>query len=258
MTDFKYVSTELSGHVAVVTLSNPPVNFMNMPLLSELQSAFRQLDDDPACRAIVLAAAGKTFCAGADFTSGLAEGIDPGKAVDEFYKVAMTFFDIRKPMVAAVAGAAVGAGFGLALVADFRIACAGTTFSANFNRLGIHPGFGMSVTLPRVVGISNAELLFYTGRRIKGDEAMQMGLLTKLVERDDVLESAKQLAKEIAVSAPIAVQDTKATMRRGLAEEIRTANQHEQTVQAREMQTADFLEGIEAAAERRDPVFRGK
>ncbi len=258
MTDFEQVSVELSGHVGVVSLSNPPYNFMTMTMLRELQSAFGHLESDPECRAIVLAAEGRTFCAGADFKSGLADGIDMAGAVGDFYRVAMTFFDTEKPIVAAVSGAAVGAGLGLTLAADFRIACPETTFSANFNRLGIHPGFGMSVTLPRVVGVTNAELLFYTGRRIKGEEAKNMGLVTELVARTDVLARANQLAAEIALSAPIAVRDTRATMRRGLAEQIRSANRHEQAVQEQEMQTADFLEGIEATAERRDPVFRGR
>ena len=161
-------------------------------------------------------------------------------------------------MVAAVQGAAIGAGFGLSLLADFRIACPETIFSANFTRLGIHPGFGMSITLPRIVGVSNAELLFYTGRRINGSEAMKMGLLSELVERDEVLTSAIELANEIASCAPLAVQNTKATMRMNLAEQVRTANQREQSLQMVQMKTKDFREAIKAMHERREPEFTGR
>jgi enoyl-CoA hydratase/carnithine racemase len=225
--------------------------------LEEFQWVFKKLDDDNHCRAIVLAAEGKVFCAGADFSTDQAKGIDPNEVLSNFYAVAMTLFETKKPMVAAVQGAAIGAGFGLSLLADFRIACPETIFSANFTRLGIHPGFGMSVTLPRIIGVSNAELLFYTGRRIKGKEALNLGLLSELVERDDVLPSAIKLANEIASCAPLAVQNTKATMRMDLAEQIRTANKREQALQMVQMKTKDFREAIKAMHERREPEFTG-
>ena len=258
MSDQKYVTLEMLEHVGVVTFSNPPNNFITLQALEEFQWAFRKLDADDHCRAIVLAAEGKVFSAGADFSAGQAEGIDPNEMMSNFYSIAMTFFETKKPMVAAVQGAAIGAGFGLSLVADFRIACPETVFSANFTRLGIHPGFGMSLTLPRIIGVSNAELLFYTGRRIKGHEAMNLGLLTELVERDDVLLSAMKLANEIAACAPLAVQDTKATMRMDLAEQVRVANKREQALQVVQMKTKDVREGMKASRERREPVFTGR
>ena len=257
MSDQKYLRLEMSENVGVVTFSNPPHNFISLQALEEFQWAFKKLDDDNHCRAIVLAAEGKVFCAGADFSAGQAEGINPNEVLSNFYAVAMTLFETKKPMVAAVQGAAIGAGFGLSLLADFRIACPETIFSANFTRLGIHPGFGMSVTLPRIIGVSNAELLFYTGRRIKGKEALNLGLLSELVERDDVLTSAIKLANEIASCAPLAVQNTKATMRMELAEQIRAANKREQALQMVQMKTKDFREAIKAMHERREPEFTG-
>ena len=257
MSDQKYLRLEMSENVGVVTFSNPPHNFISLQALEEFQWAFKKLDDNDHCRAIVLAAEGKVFCAGADFSAGQAEGINPNEVLSNFYAVAMTLFETKKPMVAAVQGAAIGAGFGLSLLADFRIACPETIFSANFTRLGIHPGFGMSVTLPRIIGVSNAELLFYTGRRIKGKEALNLGLLSELVERDDVLTSAIKLANEIASCAPLAVQNTKATMRMELAEQIRAANKREQALQMVQMKTKDFREAIKAMHERREPEFTG-
>jgi enoyl-CoA hydratase/carnithine racemase len=257
MSDQKYVTLEMSENVGVVTFSNPPNNFITLQALEEFQWAFKKLDADDHCRAIVLAAEGKVFCAGADLTAGQAKGIDPSEVMSNFYSVAMTLFETKKPMVAAVQGAAIGAGFGLSLLADFRIACPETIFSANFTRLGIHPGFGMSLTLPRIVGVSNAELLFYTGRRVKGREAMNLGLLTELVDRDDVLPSAMKLANEIAACAPLTVLDTRATMRMDLAEQVRAANKREQALQMVQMTTKDFREGIKALHERREPEFTG-
>ncbi len=258
MSDQKYVSLEMSGYVGVVTFNSPSNNFISLQALEEFQWAFRKLDADDQCRAIVLAAEGKVFCAGADFSADQAEGMDPNDVLSNFYSVAMTLFETKKPMVAAVQGAAIGAGFGLSLLADFRIACPETIFSANFTRLGIHPGFGMSITLPRIVGVSNAELLFYTGRRVNGSEAMNIGLLSELVEREDVLTSAIKLANEIASCAPLAVQNTKATMRMDLAEQVREANKREQALQMVQMKTKDFREAIKAMHERREPEFTGR
>ena len=254
----KYVSVEIANHIGLVKLSNPPLNFINMDLLNDLVVTLKQLDENPDCRVVVLTSEGKTFCAGADFSSILSEDLDMNAALTLFYNRAMELFDTQKPMIAAVEGAAIGAGFGLALVADFRIASPKTTFGANFTKLGIHPGFGMSVTLPRIIGRNNAELLFYTGRRIKGETAMQMGLLTELVEVEEVLPSAMKLAAEIATSAPLAVQTTRATMRQGLAETIRAINKREQAMQVKQMGTKDFREGVRASKERRAPKFIGE
>lgn len=257
MGDYQFISVQIEEHVAVVTLDNPPYNFINIDMLQELLAAMRLLDDSDACRVIVIASASKVFCAGADFKSELHKGTDLGSASKEFYAVAMQLFDIATPMVAAIEGAAVGAGFGLTLLADFRVCSEASTFSANFNRLGIHPGFGMSVTLPRIVGVANAELLFYTGKRVKGVEADRLGLVTRLVPPGQVMEAALELAQQIALSAPIALKNTRNTLRAGLSEQVREANKREQALQSQEVLTADFLEGVAATAERRPPVFKG-
>src|SRR6185436_20373861 len=122
------------------------------------------------------------------------------------YKEAIRLFRTRKPVVGAIHGAAVGGGLGLALVPDFRVTCAEARFSANFTRLGFHPGFGLTTTLPRLVGVQQAALLFYTGRRIGGQEAQRIGVADLLVAQDQVRTSAIELAREIAASAPLAVQ----------------------------------------------------
>ena len=143
-------------------------------------------------------------------------------------------------------------------MADFRVACVEARFSANFNRLGFHPGFGLSLTLPRLIGEQQASLMFYTGRRIDGAAAQAMGLIDLLVDQPQVLAAALALAQEIATSAPLAVESTRATLREGLANAVLQANQRECAIQRSEFTTDDFREGVTAMAARRAPVFRGR
>ena len=256
-----YVKTELSDGVATVTLANPPFNFLDPAIVGEYRRVLESLDADPNCRSILMVSEGSAFCAGADFSQvveDIKNGLDPGVMLGEFYGQVRAMFHNKKPMVAAIEGPAIGAGLGLALLADFRVSCPEATFAANFNRLGIHPGFGLSATLPRLVGTHNAELLFYTGRRIKGEEAHDLGLLTQLVDKEQVRTKALALAQEIALSAPMAVQHTRATMRNGLAEQVELANKRELENQVVEMRTEDFAEGIAASMARRQPEFTGR
>ncbi|GAA5232281.1 enoyl-CoA hydratase/isomerase family protein [Verticiella sediminum] len=238
-------------HVGLLELAHPPYNYLNAPLLAALADTLEAFDADPGVRCIVLAARGRAFSAGADFGGG---ANDP----ESLYTQAMRLFRTSKPVVAAVHGAAIGAGLGLALAADFRVTCSQARYSANFNRLGFHPGFGLSVTLPRLLGPQQASLLLYTGRRIDGTEAVRIGLADVLAEEDKVRVHALALAAEIAASAPLAVTSTRATLRAGLADEVQRVNERERKLQLAQFATEDFREGVQAMAERRLPQFRGK
>ena len=134
-------------YVATIELRRPPNNFFSLDMVAGIADALESLDDDPRCRAAVLCAQGKHFCAGADLSAG---GV--GYTTEDLYAAAVRIFRTHTPVVAAVHGAAVGGGLGLALAADFRMAAPEARFSANFARLGFHQGFGLSVTLPRLVG----------------------------------------------------------------------------------------------------------
>ncbi|MFJ4291909.1 enoyl-CoA hydratase/isomerase family protein [Cupriavidus sp. NPDC089707] len=241
------------GHVARIVLSRPPHNFVDADVMRRLADTLLALDDDPGCRAVVLASGVSAFCAGADF-SGAGQG-EVANDPAAFYVHAMKLYRNRKPIVAAVEGAAVGAGLGLALVADFRVTCAEARYSANFNRLGFHPGFGLSVTLPRLVGEQHAARLFYTGHRVSGTDAVAIGLADELVAKAEVNGRAMALAQEIANSAPLAVETTRATLREGLADRIAEVNQRELAIQRGQFLSDDFREGVAAMAERRMPVF---
>src|SRR5262249_26970840 len=156
-------------HVAVVEFDRPPHNFFDAVLIEQIADAYEQLDGDPACRAIVLCSAGKHFCAGANFAAK-----NPA-AGGHLYDQAIRLFTFATPVVAAVQGAAIGGGLGVALSADFRVASPESRFAANFSRLGIHHGFGLTVTLPLVVGEQRALELLYTGERVRGDDAHAIG-----------------------------------------------------------------------------------
>ena len=261
-TGFKEIGVSLDGFVATVEMRRPPHNFFDSALIAEIGEAFERLDADPGCRAIVLAAEGRSFCAGADFskrmdTGTVSEGSRSGSG-RHLYKEAIRLFRTKKPIVGAIHGAAVGGGLGLALVPDFRVTCNEARFSANFNRLGFHPGFGLTATLPRLVGVQQAALLFYTGRRIAGDEAVRIGLADQLVAQAEVRSAAQALALEIAQSAPLAVLATRETVRRGLCDEIEAATERELVEQDWLRRTEDFQEGIKAYAERRLPNFQAR
>ncbi len=239
-------------HVATIEICRPPNNFFSMDVIGGIADALEQLDDDDRCRAAVLCSQGKHFCAGADF------GGDAGYTTGELYGAAVRIFRTETPVVAAVQGAAVGGGLGLALAADFRMAAPEARFSANFARLGFHHGFGLSVTLPRAVGEQAAAELLFTGRRVKGDEAVAIGLADRLVPLEDVRAAAHDLAAEIAGSAPLAVRSIRRTLRGDLADRVAVATDHELVEQERLRATDDFAEGIRAMAERRTPRFRGR
>jgi enoyl-CoA hydratase/carnithine racemase len=249
------VSEEVSvqsrpGRVAVVQFSRPPHNYFDGALIGAIADAYERLDQDPGCRAIVLCSEGKHFCAGANFAA-------KNPAEGDLYEQAVRLFAARTPVVAAIQGAAVGGGLGVALSADLRVASPESRFSANFARLGIHHGFGLTVTLPAVVGQQRALELLYTGVRINGAAAHAMGLCDRLVSADRLLDEAIDLAHEIAVSSPRAISSIRATMRGDLADRVRVATAHEAAEQAKLFDTADFAEGVAAAAERREPRFSG-
>ncbi len=243
--------------VAVVELRRPPNNHIDVPLVDGVATALADLDADDRCRAIVFCAAGKHFCAGGDFSGPQTPSPD-GRPLASVYDEAPRLFANTKPIVAAVQGAAIGAGLGLCLIADVRVAAPEARFAANFARLGFHHGFATTATLPRVVGQQRALELLYTGRRIDGEEAYAIGLVDRLAPLDQLRDAARELAVEFARSGPLAVRSIRATMRAEVAAAVRAAIGRERSEQDRLRQTADWREGVAAMAERRLPDFQGR
>jgi enoyl-CoA hydratase/carnithine racemase len=238
------------GHVGLVEITRGPHNFFDEQTLRDIGASLVDLDAEPDVRAVVLCSEGKSFCAGADLR-GISE-----HSLRRVYRAAAAMFTTRKPVVAAIQGAAVGGGLGLALAADFRVVAEDVRLTANFARIGFHHGFGISVTLPNVVGHQSALDLLYSGRNVGAAEAVAIGLADRRAD-GDVREAAIAWAAQIAASAPLAVSAIRATMRRGIASRVVEALDEEATAQAALLGTADLTEGIAAVIEKRDPVFTG-
>jgi len=236
------------GAVAQISFSRPANNHFSIGLIQSLADTFERADEDPSVRATVLASEGKHFCAGADLLNSARE---PAK----LYEQGIRLFALTKPMVAAVQGAAIGGGLGLALVADFRVVAPSSRLAANFVKLGTHPGFGITYTLPRMVGRQAAADILLTGRRLTGQEAVECGLADRIVSEHDLRDSALALAAAIAENAPLAVEATRSTLRDGLADRVRQQTTLEAGKQMQLFTTEDYAEGVRAVAERRPGVW---
>ncbi len=249
-------------HVATVEMQNGELNFFDLEMLTSLANCFDDLDKESKCRSIVLASAGRAFCAGANFASGArAEGLATKTASPSgspLYDQAVRLFTNKKPIVGAVNGAAIGGGLGLCLVPDFRVACPEARFAANFTQLGFHPGFGLTHTLVALVGQQKAWHMMFTGRRVKADEALEMGMIDRLVPAAQVRHAAREIALELASAAPLGVMAVRETVRMGLADRVRAATARELQEQNKLQGTEDMKEGIRATAERRPAKFVGR
>jgi enoyl-CoA hydratase/carnithine racemase len=254
------VTVDRIGDVAVVMLRRPPHNLLTAPVLGALADAVEGLRD--VARAAVVCSEGRSFCAGADFRSGDApDPTAPGGfevRTAAFYEQAARIFDSPVPLVAAVQGAAIGAGFGLALACDLCVVGEAGWFQANFVRLGIHPGFALSMSLARVVGPGRASELLLTGRRVGAAEAGDFGIAQRVVPAGDEIRAAQEMAERVAGGAPLAVASTRSTLRRGFADAARAAMRHELAEQASLAGTADAIEGVSAMLEGREPEFEGR
>lgn len=256
MADDLHVSRD--GAVGSIEIDRPPHNFFDHDLIRRIADAAEAFDTDGATRAVVICATGTAFCAGARLGDNAPPAAAQATKPGALYREAVRLFRCGLPLIAAVHGAATGGGLGLAVACDFRVACPEARFWANFTALGFHPGFGLSVTLPELVGRQHAARMLYAAHRIGGEEAFRIGLADVLVSRDEVRAAALALASDIAANAPLAVRATRATQRAGLADRVDAILDHELEVQTRLRATDDFREGVAAVNERRKANFRGR
>jgi 2-(1,2-epoxy-1,2-dihydrophenyl)acetyl-CoA isomerase len=237
------------GTVGKLTLSRAPHNFFDCEMLSGLADALADFDRDTGIRAVVLMSDQRNFCAGANF--GGDARIDPAP----IYKAATRLVSRRKPLVAAVKGAAVGGGLGLAMIADLRVGDSSCWMQANFTRIGISPGFGLSYTLPKVIGAQRARDMLLTGRRVSAGEASSMGLLDRLVGEGKANDAAQALAAELAANSPAAMSATRRSLPSLDESVFAAAIARELAFQEPLFAGSDFEEGVRAANERRAPSF---
>jgi len=254
------VGIELKDRVGTVEIRRPPNNFFDNALIGQIGDAFDAFDRNPECRTIVLAAEGKAFCAGADFSSrpltgALGEG--PDGVARHLYKEAIRLFRTRKPIVAAVHGAAVGGGLALALACVLRVASDDAFFASQFIRVGLSScDVGTSYTLPRVVGPTIAAELMLTGRRFTADEAARYGMVNRVVARADLRDSALDLADAVAANSEYGVYMTKLGMWTNLdAPSLRHAMELENRTQVLGTFTRNMTEAGRAFVEKRDPTW---
>jgi len=264
MADYEHLRLDRTPDgVAVLTLDNPDQrNAMSDRMTESWQRAIEELAADRSVRAVVVTGAGSAFCSGGN-TAWIAS--EPDATVDElrtrmlpFYRAWLSIRRLEVPTIAAVNGHAIGAGLCLALACDIRYAAAGARLGVPFVRLGMHAGMAGTYLLPNVVGAAHARDLLLTGRVVEADEALRLGLVSRVIEGEAFLDAVLATATEVAASAPIASRLTTLALRDGGHQDLESCLQWEAMAQPLTLATADLQEGIAAAKDKRPPRFTGR
>ncbi|WP_372734859.1 enoyl-CoA hydratase/isomerase family protein [Nocardioides sp.] len=249
--------------VVVITLDNPDMrNAMSAEMTESWVQSIDALAADRSVRVVVVTGEGAAFCSGGN-TSWIAS--EPDASVDHlrtrmiaFYRAWLSIRRLEVPTIAAINGAAIGAGLCLALACDLRYAAGGAKMGVPFVKLGMHSGMGGTHLLPEVVGQAHAKDLLLTGRVIESEEALRMGLVNGVLDRDGFADGVLEIARGIAAGAPIATRLTTLALRDGGHSDLESALQWEALAQPITLATADLHEGIAASQEKRPPVFRDR
>jgi enoyl-CoA hydratase/carnithine racemase len=267
MSDYSDLLYDTADGIATITLNRPErLNAITIPMLTSLSGALRDADLDPQVRVIILTGAGRGFCAGLDLkdvVAGTGIGADGGGGLatarfDLAGSPPVVLHTTDKPVLCALNGSAAGYGMDLALGCDIRIASSEAKLAAVFTKRGILPESGGSWLLPRLIGWAKAAEVAFRGLTLTAQEALELGLVNHVVEPEQLMPFAREIAAEIAANAPLAVQATKRMMRLGL-EETLEANVHHVFLQLLPLfQTEDFREGVRSFLEKRSPRFEGR
>ncbi len=259
---YKYILFAVEDGVATITLNRPKrLNAFHFALGAELESAYARCDADDAVRAVVLTGAGKAFCAGADMgggdktfddVEGSRRAADPGRAGRR-----LTAFQVRKPVIAAINGHAVGVGLTLAMQCDLRLVASDAKLAFAFVRRGIIPELGSHSILPRVIGFSRAADLLLSGRTFRGEEAAELGLASEALPAEAVVPRAREWARDVAVNAaPASVAIAKRLLWEGVTETPRETMAKEKLLLEWVGKQADAAEGVRSFLERRPPEWK--
>ncbi|HEX2209918.1 MAG TPA: enoyl-CoA hydratase-related protein [Longimicrobium sp.] len=258
------VLLRIENGVAWITLNRPDrLNAFAGTMRDDLHDAIDRAASSPDVRVMVITGAGRGFCTGADvevMSDLLGRGDDATfeTLVQAGIRVVQRLRSVEQPVIAAVNGPAAGAGASLALACDFRVASERATIGITFNRIGLHPDWGATYTLPRLVGPGRAAELVMSGRMVEAREAERIGLFERVVAEDWFDDEVKKLAKELAAKPPMALRLAKRTLADSFESDLDSMLAAEREQQMRCFRSADAKEGITAFNEKRKPVFRGE
>jgi 2-(1,2-epoxy-1,2-dihydrophenyl)acetyl-CoA isomerase len=260
---YTHVLLEIRETIAYLTLNRPEaLNALNLEMAQELMGAAMECDGHPAVRAVVLAGAGNTFCAGGDLKSFAAQGERLPRYLKELTTAlhAAVSYLVRMdaPVIAAVQGSAAGAGMSLACACDLVVAGASTRFTSAYTRLGLTPDGSLTYVLPRVIGMKRALELTLTNRTLSAQEAAEWGIVTAVVPDSSVQEQAEALARHLSAGPTMAFGMTKRLLQHSWTESLETQMRHESHAISTAGGSADAQEGIAAFLAKRSPVFKGR
>ncbi len=252
---------ERDGQIVTLTLNRPEVmNSISFPLLLELKKHVEEIHFDNETRVVIITGAGnRAFCAGADLKERATMSETEVKRFIFTIRNLFTFIEnLNKPVIAAVNGVALGGGTELALACDIRIASTNASMGLTETRLAIIPGAGGTQRLPRLIGRGKAKELIFTGRRVDAREALEIGLVNKICEPEELINEARKMAEMICETGPIAIQQAKYAINHGIETDINTGLAIESNAYWITIPTEDRLEGLKAFKEKRKPVYKGK
>lgn len=264
--EFKDILYSVEHGIARITLNKPEkLNAMTWGSWSEVENAIAKAEADDGAKVVLITGAGRGFCAGTDLTTGETEADwmprplvgRPGMMRSRYLATAQVYH-CKKPTIAAVNGASVGAGFSLAMACDIRVASEAARFSAIFVKRAIVADTGCTWFLPRLVGVENALKMMYTGKIIDAAEALRIGLVSEVVPADDLMDRANALAREIATGPSVAIELMKRLTQESMTRDLDSQIELEQFLQGITNQTEDVKEGRQSFLERREPVFKGR
>ena len=245
--------------IGIITLNDPEnLNAMSEAMSIEFDVLVRELKKDKNLRSIIITGAGRAFSAGGDLEMLKAKSkVSPARNKEmmlDFYNAFLGILHLNLPIIAAINGHAIGAGMCLASACDIRIVASDAKLGYTFSKLGLHPGMGASFFVPRLVGMGKATELFITGKTFSGDQALQIGLVSEAIEKEKVLDRAKEIASELLFSGPKAIQLLLETMRPAIPE-LHEYLIREAGCQSVNYTTEEFLEGVQAVIDKRKPKF---